>query len=250
VQRSADGYPVSRHSYDTLVYLPTVNRMLCIGNPAYHRIGFDSLGGTDQFDFGVDPSRTNPWTHNDEGTPGWRAIDLVSGYNSATGMAWGLGHGNGTRLRSYHVASNRWAWYAKDHPHAVANSKAAIDPTRNRLVVLGTGGAVCVQDLDRPTSAIYQPRVTGTGPGRLANMLEWDSAGSRFVAWGRSGRSVFFLTPGLEVWVWSSQTPSAGATPADAVPNGTYGRFRMHEGSLRGIVLMATASAPICFYKM
>lgn len=62
------GYPVSRHTYDTLVYLPAQNKMLCIGAPGYYHTG-SALNIGDVFDFGVNHSVSNPWASADIGFP-------------------------------------------------------------------------------------------------------------------------------------------------------------------------------------
>lgn len=253
------GYPVSRHTYDTLAYLPSVNKLLCIGVAAYHNAGNTFLI-SDVFDFAANPSSVNPWATNDTNFPaynggGVNTIDLVSGYNPTTGKAWGLGKGNGQQLGVFDVGSWSWSSYAKNNPNATSRSKAAVDATHNILVFMGLSGIVYAQDLSSPTSSIYAPTCTGTSPGAGDNVLEWDSVAGRFVAWDRTGKTLYFLTPGAnpaaggDSWAWSSTTPAGGATPAAAHANGTYGRFRVNNGTLRGVVLMPLHNQPICFYK-
>jgi hypothetical protein len=257
------GAPVSRHTYDTLVYLPTLNKMLCIGAPGYYRIGF-AFNVSDLFDFNVDPSSASPWSTNDVGFPAYdggdfRTIALISGYDRTTGKAWGLGAGRGQRLGVFDAASLTWSDYAKDNPYfgsAGPYTKGAIDAARNLFVFIQqTTGAVVVQNLASPTSPLYTPTVTGSGPGIGNSVLEWDAAGRCFVSWARSGRTLYFLTPGAnpasggDAWTWTSTAPKAGATPADSTPNGTFGRFRVNDGPLHGVVVMPTQRDPICFYK-
>lgn len=254
-----NGYPVSRHTYDTLVYLPTVNKMLCIGAPGYYQ-GGSNFNVSDIFDFAVNPASANPWSTNDTAFPafgggGTGTINLLSAYNSTTGKSWSLGSGNGQALGAYDVASGTWSSTSHDNAQSAANRKAAIDPTRNLFVFQGTAGAVRVLNLASPTTPIYSPTVTGTGPADGNNVLDWDAAGNRFVAWDLVAKTIYFLTPGAnpasggDAWVWTSATPAGGATPAAATGNGTYGRFRMNNSALRGIVLMPTAANSMCFYK-
>ena len=253
------GKPVSRHSYDTLVYLPDQNKMLCIGAPGYYHTGF-SFNTADIFDFALDPSAANPWSTADTGFPAFNgggagAISLLSGYDSVSGKAWGLGKGNGQVIGSYDAAAGTWASYSKDNPSGPGAAKAGLAGSIGKFVFVN-GSTVYVQDLASPTSSIYTPSTTGSAPSLGATAaLDWDEAGGRFVV-RSSGRTLYYLTPGAnpnaggDAWAWSSVTPGAGATPAAEVANGTYGRFRMVNGTLRGALLMAAHNAPISFYKM
>lgn len=253
------GKPVSRHTYDTLVYLPAQNKMLCIGSPGYYHTGF-GFNVADVFDFAVNPGAGNPWGTADTSFPAFNGggvgpISMISGYDEVNGKAWGLGKGNGQVLGAFNAAAGTWASYSKDNPNGPASAKAGLASSIAKLVFV-SGSTVYVQDLDAPTSALYTPSITGSAPSLGATAsLDWDSAGARFVMRG-SGATLHFLTPGAnpdaggDAWAWSSVTPSGGATPAAAVENGTYGRFRMVNGTLRGALLMAAHNAPISFYKM
>ncbi len=253
VPRDGSGNPASRHTYDTLVYLPTVNKMLCIGAPGYFMTGF-AFNNADLFDFA-----TSTWSNADTGFPaftGGGTINLMSGYDASTGKAWGIGNGNATRLVSFDVASSTWASVVKDNPSGPSNSKAGLSPSLGLLVFV-SGATVLVQNLATPSAAIYSPSVTGPAPASgQANAIDWDSTAGCFVTVDAAG-DVFRLTPsstpgpGGDPWVWSKQV-KAGATPAAAVANGTNGRFRIYQGDAqlpRGLVLMRRHDAPICYLK-
>ena len=253
-----NGYPVSRHSYDSLVFLPALNKMLCIGAAGYYHTG-NPFNQADVFDFAVDPSVTNPWSTADTGFPaftGGGTINIQTGYNPNTQKAWGIGTGNATKLCCYDVASGTWSSYYKDHPNAAGNGKAALDPVHNLLVMLTNTGAVVVQDLGNPNNALFYPTVTGTGPGGTGNnMLDWSPTDQCIVSWGRTGKTVYYLTPGAnpltDAWAWTSATPAGGATPADGAATGTMGRFRIIETPYyRGILLMSKANSAIHLYRM
>lgn len=265
--RASDGRPVSRHTYDTLVYLPTRNRMLCIGAPATHANG-DSFNISDIFDFSVDPYLQNPWTINDDGFTGlnsYSALNLMSGYNKTTGKAWGLGHGQPNGLMSFDAATLTWSpGISKANPYGSSGCKAGLDPNSNLLVWCArafnaaptTQLTVCALDLRTPSSSIYAPVVEGTPPPLVRTVLDYDELGQRFVAWADTGKTLYFLTPGAnpyaggDPWTWSSVTPAGGVTPALQTPNGTFGRFRMiNSASLRGVLLLSEHNQPISFYR-
>jgi hypothetical protein len=257
IVRDGSGNPVSRHTYDTLVYLPTLNKMMTIGAPGYYQAG-NTFNCSDFFDFSVDPSSVNPWSSNDSGFPAFSGngtINLVSGYNQETGKVWGVGNGNGTRLVSFDSASLIWSGVEKHNPTPASSGKGAILPSANLLVFVNNSGVVQCQDLDSTASAIFSPTVTGTGPGSSTYPLSWDEVGGRFVSWGRTGKSLFFLTPGANAksggdgWAWSSVTPASGAVPSSTVTWGEFGRFQSIPGPLRGVLVMPNSASPIYYYK-
>lgn len=256
VERSG-GYPVSRHSYDTLVYLPSTNQMLCIGCPGYFHTGSNFNVG-DLFDFDTNPAG-NPWSTADTDFPaygggGAGAINLLSGYDAATGAAWGLGGGNGQKLGRY-IPGSGWSSWDINNPDGPSDSKAAVDPVHTVMVFVTASGAARAIDLRTPTATVYTPSTTGTGPsGRCA--VEWDAVGERFVCWPGSGNVFYFLTPpanpysGGSTWTWTSAT-ATGDSVATQTTNGTFGRFRYVVGSeYRGMLVMPAHNQPISFYRM
>lgn len=243
--------PVSRHTYDTLQFIPSQNKMLSMCAAGTYQFGNTSLAA-DTFDFA-----TNTWAAVDSGytaSVGSSGLyDAQGGFNSTTGKAWLIAPGNTTKLLSFDVATSAWTNYNKDNPSYASASKGAICPTKNVLVTISATSTLLVSDLTTPTNAIYTPTTTGTGPTAGTYTLEWDSTNGRFVAWNASGTTVYFLAvpadPVSGTWTWTSAVGSGGTTPAATTASGTYGRFRFCE-SLGGIVLMPTAVNPISFYKM
>lgn len=258
VQRSG-GYPVSRHTYDTLVYLPTTNQMLCIGAPGYFHTG-NTYNIADIFDFDTDPGSGNPWSTADTDFPafnggGTGTIDLLSAYNPTTGTAWGLGKGNSQRLGRYTVATGEWDDWAIDNPNSGVGRKAAIDPDSNVLAYV-SGGTIFAVDLRTPTATVYSPSATGTGPAGKC-MLEWDAAAGNFVGWTGTGKTVYFLTPGAnpysggDAWAWTSDTPAGGDTPTTETTNGTYSRMRLAVGDgWRALFVVPTPGAAVSHYRI
>jgi hypothetical protein len=252
-------YPVSRHTYDTLVYLPEQNKMACIGAPGYYSVG-SAFNSGDIFSFDVDPSSATPWASLDTGFPafnggGTGTIDLLSWYDPTTGKAWGIGKGNSQRIGAYDPVAGSWTSWAIDNPNGPnGKGKAGFSPGDGLAAFLTDAGAVRVCDV-RSSPAMFTPTVTGTGPGTACSM-EWDEENGRFVAWSGTGSTLYFLTPGADPysggdsWAWTSVTPGSGATPATQVSNGTYGRMRMVElGSARGVLLMPAHNQPVYFYR-
>jgi hypothetical protein len=259
---ASDGRPVSRHTYDTLHYDPVENKMYACGRQGSYQTNAGVTPGADILDFDVDPLSANPWSYHNTGFPsggggGVGTIDAQGGFNPTTRKIWQLSKGNANYLIERDLGSGTWTARLKDNPNGAPDSKGSIDYDNNLLVTRGTGGQVIVQNLASPTSNLYTPSVTGTAPSNGDSAIEWDHDGGRHVFWGGSGSTLYFLTPGADPtsggdsWAWSSVTPSAGATPANAETNGTFGRFRMVSfGWGRGVLLMPAYNASVVFYRM
>lgn len=248
------GYPTARHTFDALVYLESTNQMLCMGVGGRYSDG-GSMDLVDLFDFDIDPGSGNPWSAADTSFPamGSGVYGLVSAIDAATGAAWGVGRGNSKFMVKY--LSGSWSSWSIDNPITTFASKGAIDSTHTVLAFLESDGTLRAVDLRTPTATVYTPSTTGSGPGVDA-VLEWDAAGSRFVAWPGSGNVFYFLTPpadpysGGSAWAWTSTTAS-GASVATQTASGTFGRFRMVTGGgYRGALLMPAQNQPISFYRL
>jgi len=252
------GYPVSRHTYDSLQFVSSINKMVCVGTAGYHHTGY-TFNVCDVFDFAADPSSVNPWSTMDVGFPqfnggGAGPINMLTVIEPDTERIWGLGNGNGQLLGSLNPATATWTNYSKDNPNGQNNNKAAYMPG-TRLMVFVTAAGVYVQNLALPSSAIYSPTVSGTNPGVPSVALEWHPAGYFYFA--AAGNAIHKLTPGAnplaggDAWAWSTET-AGGVTPAAALTNGTFGRFRRvpASGALpAGTILMRRHDAPIVFLK-
>jgi hypothetical protein len=258
VLRNEDGYPTSRHTYDTLIYLPSVNKMMTFGTPGMHASG-SSLNGSDLFDFNVDPAVTNPWSANDTGFPAvsnGATISGMSGYNALTGEAWGIGRGNGQAWGKWSLSTGTWTAISKHNPYGVGSSSGDVADALNVFAFIDSNDDVSVQDLSSPAGAWYYPIVTGTGPSVNKIGLEWNATIGKFVAWTLTGKTLYFLTPGADHtsggddWTWTSVTPSGGVTPSNATANGVYGRFQYVPPPMHGMLIMPTHEAPMTFFPM
>lgn len=256
-------YPVSRHSYDALTYLPTVNKFISFGAAGYASIGF-AYNSVDLFNFGVNPSVTAPWSSLPDLTNAGSTIGAVSAYNPSTAKAWGVGSGNGAGLFCYDVVANTLTTYAKDAPWNLGASRylsASILPSSNLFVCCDSTGVVRCLDLNSPTGSFYAPTTTGSAPsGNVA--LKWDNPRYRFVAKSsQGGKTLWFLTPGSPptvgggTWTWTSVTPSTGDTPqantqGSSFDYGYFGRLQVvNTGTISGALAVSDYDTPPSFYK-
>lgn len=251
--------PVARHTYDTLAYLSSVNKMIAIGAPGYFAQGF-SLPSVDLFNFGVNPGTTEPWSAGSNLSNGNGLIGSTAAYNPVTNQAWSLGTGNGTGLHRYDVASGVMTTFAKDNPYGPGASNycsAAIIPASNVFAFVDPGGVVRCLNLNTPTDAIYTPTTSGSAPtGSVA--FKWDATNNRFVAKStQGGKQLWFLAPGSPptagggTWAWTSVNPASGDTPpaATASDYGYFGRFQVVSGALKGVIAVSDYDTAPSFYK-
>lgn len=252
--RNASGYPVSRHTYDTLQYLPASNRMLAMLASATYNTPGSFLKGQ-LFDFA-----TNTWIACDTGLPtsagGSGTDNAQGGYNPTLGEAWLMLPGNANRFIKYTESTNTFSYVTKDNPGYRANSKGAVDPVHNLLMQLGsTSSTLLVHDLSNPANPIVSPGCTGTGPTSGNWNLDWAPTLGCFVSWDNSGTAVFFLTPPAtnplsNTWTWTSAPGTGGVTPGNATGAGVYGRGRVVTISgVSGYLMMPAENTPACFYR-
>jgi hypothetical protein len=251
------GYPVSRHTYDTLVYLPTENQMLCIGAAGYYSLGF-SFNQGDIFDFDINPT-SNPWTTADTNFPAYTTggtISGLSGYDSTTGKAWLVGNGNGQKLGCYTVSGGTWTSTNINDPNNPGNCAAAIWPAQH-IMVYANGSVVYGMDVSVATPALSTLNTTGSAPslGGTASCA-WDETGGRFVFANSSTTStLYYLTPPGSnyisgTWTWSSET-FGGTAAAGGTVFGIYGRFQMVDGTgYRGALFVPSSGSAAVFYRM
>jgi len=255
--RDGSDRPVSRHTYDTLVYSPVSNAMVAVG-ATFAYSAANSYATGDLFEFGTDPGSGDPWVIVDTGFPTFAAnmtSGLVSGYDTSADVAWGLGKGNGTKLVRFNFADNSWDEWAIDNPNHSGNVQGAFDTAREVLAYVNGSGVVYAVDCRTPTATVYAPSTTGTGPA-AGHVFVHDPVDGVFMAGDGSGQELWTLTPGAnpysggDSWSWASVSVG-GVTPASGAAAGTYGRGRfVNETAWAGLLLMGSPTAPINFFRV
>lgn len=217
-----DGLPRSRHTYNSIQYLPAIDRFCAFGAAGMYPGGQVGTARTECFDFGV-----GKWEAK-AATPTY-GIANFSAVDPATGAVWA---GKGTLTR-FDPAADTWGKKTEyDNGIEWTNYLTLeADPVRRALFAVGAGKVIRydISDPARPILAAAQVTSgdrdieAAQGPG-----LAYDSLGGRMIAWA-GGADVYAFEPDARAWTKQAGT---GAVPTKANANGTYGRFRHAGGDL------------------
>lgn len=239
---AADGGPVSRHTYDILEYVASIDSLCSFGVPApYSQSGL--LKNTDCFNF----SNLN-WERKAD-TPAI-GFGSYSGYDPLSGHVWMFGNQGGCTLNEWDPVKNLWMQRSKKAACYDATKTAAIDPKRRKLVAIG-GGDMHVFELPGSKFAARE-HVSTKGATKIINTqnpgFDYDPISDRLVAWS-GGPNVYSLD--LDNLTWVLLTPSKTNTviPPAANSNGTYGRFR-YIPSKNVFVVVNSIDQNVFFYKI
>jgi hypothetical protein len=217
-EQQADGRPTSRHTYDNLAYLPTVDQMFSFGGAL---AGNPPVGSNATWWF---DASTFTWTRKDpsagghpNGGPGLN----VSVYDPNTQLVFVEDLSN---LWSYNSTTNTYTKLGGVGNNLDYHLNGVIDSSRKMLFLAGGGQfwAVSIAPGSNHAFQNWSSRVSGCGP--LLNSsypgLAFDTRQKLVVGW-TGGDSVFLFNP--ETKSCTTQTFSGGPGPAQQ--NGTNGRF-------------------------
>ena len=242
----ADGQPRSRHTYNYLEHVQ--GRLLSFGGAAMYPYGASHTRRISEFD-----PVTKKWV------TGARANVTLSGEMPGAHARVHQMNGNLFFLparqaspRRYNPQTNVWAsgW---NSAYVRVHSTAAIDPYREWLVVIGSGGGTAPQalrwNIGAPSSAFdLRPLTQGDSQmeSAYAPGFDFNLKDKRFYAWA-GGKDVYVLDP-LD-WKWTRHTaPAASPDPGPQASRGTYGRFR-YVPQLDLFVVMSTIDRNVFVYR-
>jgi hypothetical protein len=236
VETYADGNPVSRHTYDGLAYVPTVDALFAQGGSRYSNGNGSSA--TWIFAFGA-----GAWARKADAPDTMYGAHAV--FDPVTGHVF---HQGQSQLSEYDPDAD--AYTARGSINGGwwhTNETAAIDPVRRLFVSVGRD-AMLVWDL----AAWQQLDVTSTGGDAViaasAPGFVYAEADARLVAWA-GGTSVYTLDP--DSWVWTEHQAAATNTTSPDAPqaNGTYGRFQ-YIASRNLFVVVNSIDSNVFFYRL
>jgi hypothetical protein len=238
--RFADGNPVPRHSYDTLEYLPNVDRFFVGGGAGLWWSGQFSDDTTYLFNFD-----TLDWTQHAKCPVA--AIAAMSALGP-DGRVWMHGSsGAEAVLAAFDPKNAQWTRYAEYGGWLGYARNAEIDPVENKFVAIG--GDVRIWDLDKPNAQHVVAKTTGTGPTEDESGypgVAYDPKTKKFVVWN-GGSTVYSFDVGALHWT-AHATKGVNTTPPAASGNGTNGRWR-YVPSLKVFVVVNHVDENVFVYR-
>lgn len=250
----SDGTPVSRHTYNNLVYMPTVDRMFTFTGSKAPCGSASTMTYT--LDFSVSP-------------PKWHAMDPVNGFNPVPGFfypysvcAWDpnslsvICNATGTFLR-YNPVSNTYTSLATSQ-NVPYTASGVIDPKRKLFIFMGveyqsTVPHVVAVDISSGSSFTVQDwssQVSGCDALAGANYpgLAYDPVSDRIVGWPNSGNTVYVFNPDAKTCVAQTfANGPQGAAPVNTA--GTFGRFQ-YAPALGAFALLPKATLNAFLLRM
>ncbi|HEB93917.1 MAG TPA: hypothetical protein ENI94_10740 [Gammaproteobacteria bacterium] len=222
-----DGLPSSRHTYNGLQYIPTIDRFFSSGGSVWGSGG--CLGGTWLYDFGAVPAESG-WQNIEDDKGG---CAMTSAYDPVTGHVWYTSGGNMYEFDPLNLSAP-WTKRRSNNVQSDMYMTTAIDPGRRKLVMLGgtkwgeKKPKTVIYDISNP-EAVTGGVVTTSGATEIEDSdaagFEFDPVSDRFVAW-KGGDQVYTLASDTLQWFRMAPAATNLITPSAPIKNGTYGRFR------------------------
>jgi hypothetical protein len=254
VAEDGSGNPVSRHTYSAINYIGSGSRNWMVSMGVADR--YSDAGGSvvsHKFDFDTaSPNTNNPWSKVADAAD---SPNKDTAFDSALNRVW-YRPGTANSVGYYDVAANTHSSGLFKSPPWSGSTACDVDTALGIWAIRSSDVAICFYRTNNGTgNDYYTPSTTGTAPSTANLGLAYDPLLGRF-ACRDTGKSIFYLTPpatspyqGGNAWTWSSETPSGGSTPSAGTTNGTYGRFRYVGGSLRGYILLNSATESIYYFR-
>ncbi len=242
------GGPASRHSYDYIEYVPSLDRFCSFGVVGPYPMAGGEFSNTDCFNFD-----TLAWERKAD-TPSF-GTGAISDVDPITGHVWVRGNNNGNSatgtLAEWDPARDVWTSRIPSESDRTMYSKTgAIDPVRRKFVAVG-GGGVYVWNIGS-SGAITRQDMTTAGATSIVDTgnpgLVYDPVTDRLVAWS-GGANVYTLNLDTQVWSQISPVGSNSTTPTAAEGTGTFGRFR-YIPSKNVFVVVNNVDENVFFYKL
>lgn len=216
VPYASDGGPCSRHTYDYIQYIASIDRFCSFGGAGFYQSGQTGTNHTDVFNFD-----TKKWTMLADCPSS--GIGAFSAYDQSTGHAWchGTITSSQTVLSEFDPVNNVWTsrtGYNDDLQYNYT-STAAIDPLNKKFIAIGKG-KVLIWTIATPAK-VTRHDLSG-GPAAASPGFDYDIKAKKMIAWSR-GQSVSVFDGGMETW---SAASGSGVSPTAPAEWGTFGRWR------------------------
>ncbi len=250
-----DGQPRSRHTYDYVEYVPSIDRFCSFGASGQFPSGGTETSSVDCFDFD-----TNTWeTDQYKSVPKRKYesnLNAVSAYDEVTGYVFLHTTSTGDdprmfRWRPAEPGSDKWK--VLTGPDWIQyNLTAEIDPEHRIMIAIGNDKHYAWRLGKSGAARRTNPKwegdnsiVKSPAPG-----LAYDPVGKHIVAW-HGGATIYVLQVETKSrWRWERRDPPANnkVVPPRGVGVGTYGRFQ-YVPALDMFIAVNRISENVYFYK-
>ena len=237
--------PRSRHTYNYIQYVPSIDRFCSFGYSAPYLDG--GPGGNQMHAFNFD---LNKWERK-VSSRGY-GLNAMSAYDPVTGHGWVKGTDSHSWLCEFLPESTTYGkWVNRTTDSADFYYKYAttmdIDPVARKLVAVG-GGEVWYWDISTPAKGVTQTLVTTAGATGAVSAndpgMAYDPVTGKILAWS-SGQTIYSLDVPTKTW---TQVSGSGANPGSPSVQGTYGRFR-YSPAHNVFMVVNSVSQNVFFYK-
>jgi len=239
-----DGTPRSRHTYDYIEYIPTLDKFCSFGGSSLYPSGPAGTDRVDCIDF--DDATTTP-------PRGWELVTTqpFSGggrqttFDPVTGHVWRIDNSD---LYEWDPQTDTWSHRSNDGESR--DRSVALHVPSRRMVSTGKS-ATYYTDVSG-SGSLERFEMTTTGPKSVENGFrpgfEYDIATNQLVGWS-SGTSVYTLD--VETGEWRTCPPASTNSVSPTSPNdlGTFGRFR-YIPSKNAYIVMNRVDDSVYLYRL
>ncbi|KKN01162.1 hypothetical protein LCGC14_1130510 [marine sediment metagenome] len=237
----SDGKPITRHTYDMIIYRKDINAFCYIGTRDYFQPGG---GGYDNV-FGCFNFNTSQWKFNFSRPPIVTRKSVM--VDSSNDHIWTYEPENIRTLFEYDPSLDKWIQRSVKIYHNYTLADSVIDPIRKKLVVIGPGyymvfdiSEEAIQnDPNNYAPLVYDYREDRSFPGNVGPdpipngdtalldakyiTLSYDSVEGQIIGW-LGGNSVYALD--LDNHILTKHTSNTVGPAFQTRNDGTYGRWR------------------------
>ena len=245
-----DGLPVSRHTYNSIQYIPDpVDRFCTFGGAGLWESGQYGTAAVDCFNF-----TSNSWEIQKFEPTTSITIGATTAYDPVSNQIFQHGGYGYTGLSSLNLNSKKWTklWENFNNIGGTYSyyKTAEIAPIERLMISVG-GGSVYVNSLDKayPNTAV---KTSTLGPQDIVNSpspgLVYVPDLKKIVGW-KGGRDIFHLDVATMTWKIVSPPLSNTVSPPTKIGNGVFGRFR-YSPNKKVLVLVTSTNSNVFLMKL
>jgi hypothetical protein len=237
-----DGNPSTRHTYQYIEHIPSVDRFYTFGGAGHYGDGNYGTWNVDRFNFD-----TGAWETQRAVLPSVGASIGHAAYDPVEGVVYYRASANAQLIR-YDPATDTYTSHGPLQPIPYYGI-LAVDPKRRILVIIGQGYQA-KWDLNN-IDAGYSSFST-SGPTTLINSgllgVVYDDVTDKFVGW-TGGTTVYTLDMDTLTWTQVAAAPTNSVNPGGPASTGTYGRWR-YVPSKNAFIVVNSVNLNVYFYKL